>query len=238
MSRLLSIRRLTTSPYHPACNGLVEKFNGTLKQMLPRLCYEQLRQWNRFISPLLFAYRVAQQDATGFSPFEQLYGRTVKGPVQILKELWSEEENVPGVTISYQYVLELRERLSKKMKLAQLEVKRYQTRNTKLYNRIAKKRVFIQSDCEEKSISNGKQSLEILPTDHNKLPIPDVILSYNWINCGTCCFLFVSSQCVITFCNPVFCLLHRLVGFACSMYFFVTKLCETLNFLQLGGMSK
>ena len=31
VSRLLSIRRLTMSPYHPACNGLVEKFNGTLK---------------------------------------------------------------------------------------------------------------------------------------------------------------------------------------------------------------
>ena len=30
VSRLLSIRKLTTFPYHPACNGLVEKFNGTL----------------------------------------------------------------------------------------------------------------------------------------------------------------------------------------------------------------
>ena len=39
VSRLLSIRKLTASPYHPACNGLVEKFNGTLKRMLRRLCY-------------------------------------------------------------------------------------------------------------------------------------------------------------------------------------------------------
>ena len=53
-SRLLSIRRLTTSPYHPACNGL-EKFNGTLKRMLRRLCHEQPRQWHHFINPLLFA---------------------------------------------------------------------------------------------------------------------------------------------------------------------------------------
>ena len=34
VSRLLSIRRLTASPYHPACNGLVEKFSVTLKRML------------------------------------------------------------------------------------------------------------------------------------------------------------------------------------------------------------
>ena len=38
-SRLLSSRRLTTSPYHSACYGLVEKFNGTLKRMLRRLCH-------------------------------------------------------------------------------------------------------------------------------------------------------------------------------------------------------
>ena len=85
-SRLLSIRKLTTFLYYPACNGLVEKFNGTLKQMLRRLCHEQPREWHRFINPLLFAYREARQEATGFSPFELLYGRTVRGPVQILKE--------------------------------------------------------------------------------------------------------------------------------------------------------
>ena len=42
VSRLLSIRQLTTSPYHPMCNGLVEKFNGTLKCMLKRLCSDNL----------------------------------------------------------------------------------------------------------------------------------------------------------------------------------------------------
>ena len=56
ISRLLSIRQLTTTPYHPSCNGLVERFNGTLKLMLKRLCAEKPRDWDRYISPLLFAY--------------------------------------------------------------------------------------------------------------------------------------------------------------------------------------
>ena len=55
VTRLLSIKRLTTNPYHPICNGLVEKFNGTLKRMLRRLCSNQPLQWHRFIDPLLFA---------------------------------------------------------------------------------------------------------------------------------------------------------------------------------------
>ncbi|KAJ8041495.1 hypothetical protein HOLleu_12325 [Holothuria leucospilota] len=46
VSKLLSIRQLTTTQYHPACNGLVECFNGTLKQMLKRTCAERPRDWD------------------------------------------------------------------------------------------------------------------------------------------------------------------------------------------------
>ena len=90
VNRLLSIWHLTTSPYHLMCNGLVERFNGTLKAMLNKLCAEQPRQWHRFINALLFAYREVPQESTGFSPFELLYGWTVRGSMHILKELWTE----------------------------------------------------------------------------------------------------------------------------------------------------
>ena len=87
VSRLLSIKRLTTTPHHPICNGSVERVNGTLKKMLRRLCNEQPRPWHCFVNPSLFAYREAPQEATGFLPFELLYGTTVHRSVQILKEL-------------------------------------------------------------------------------------------------------------------------------------------------------
>ena len=87
VNRLLSIRHLTTIPYHPMCNGLVEHFNGTLKAMLKKLCAEQPRHWYRFINAVFFAYREVPQESTGFSPFELLYGQTVRGPMHILKEL-------------------------------------------------------------------------------------------------------------------------------------------------------
>ena len=38
VTRLLSVRQLNTTPYHPMCNGLVEKYNGMLKSMLKKLC--------------------------------------------------------------------------------------------------------------------------------------------------------------------------------------------------------
>lgn len=83
VSKLLKIRALHSSPYHPICSGLVEKFSATIKLILKRLCYEQKQQWPKYLGPLMFAYRKAPQESIRFSPFELLYGKTVRGPLQI-----------------------------------------------------------------------------------------------------------------------------------------------------------
>lgn len=69
VSRLLSLKRITTSPYHPICNGLVEKFNGTLKQILKRMCAEKPKDWDKYINAMLFAYREVPQESLGFPTF-------------------------------------------------------------------------------------------------------------------------------------------------------------------------
>ncbi|XP_070179136.1 uncharacterized protein [Littorina saxatilis] len=63
-ARLLSLEQHFTTPYHAQCNGLVERFNGTLKTMLRKLAQEKPRTWDRYIPALLFAYREWQ------GPFE------------------------------------------------------------------------------------------------------------------------------------------------------------------------
>ncbi|GFR79431.1 Pol polyprotein [Elysia marginata] len=103
--RLLGIKQRATTPYHPMCNGLVERFNATLKTCLRRLGSEKPRQWHRFINPLLFAYREVPQEPTHFAPFELLYGRTVRGPMHILRELWTKDIEEPEVKSSYEYIL-------------------------------------------------------------------------------------------------------------------------------------
>ena len=159
VSRLLSIKGLTSTPYHPICNGLVERWNGTLKSMLKRLCQDQPKQWHRLINPVLFAYREVPQESTGFSPFQLLYGRSVRGPGTILKELWTKEVNIPEVKSSYEYVTELQERLEDSLKLAQEELEKSQKRYKRHYDRKAKPR----------RLEVGDRVLILLPTDSNKL---------------------------------------------------------------------
>ena len=47
INRLLSIKGLKASPYHPMTNGMLEHFHLTLKQMLMKLCGEEPKQWDR-----------------------------------------------------------------------------------------------------------------------------------------------------------------------------------------------
>ena len=70
LHRLLSIKPMVTSPYHAMCNGAAERQNGILKAGLKKMCEERPKDWDRYICPLLFAYRDTPQSSTGVSPFE------------------------------------------------------------------------------------------------------------------------------------------------------------------------
>ena len=64
----------------------LKKFNKTLKLMLRKLVSKEGKNWDRLLPYVLFAYREVPQSTTGFSPFELLYGREVRGPLDVIRE--------------------------------------------------------------------------------------------------------------------------------------------------------
>ena len=126
ISRLLSVRQLQTTPYHAQCNGLVERWNGTLRRMLQKMAAERPSDWDRYNPALLFSYREVAQASLGFSPFELVYGRSVRGPMSVLRDIWADEDINEQTKTTYQYVLELRERLESTCKLAHDELRKAQ----------------------------------------------------------------------------------------------------------------
>jgi len=123
------------------------------------MCAERPKDWDRYIDPLLFAYREMPQESLGFSPFEMLYGRSVRGPIRILRELWTREQPDSDVRSTYEYVANLRERLQKTWELAHNQLLCSQNRYKKLYDYKAKERTF----------SRGDKVLVLLPSSENKL---------------------------------------------------------------------
>ena len=73
--KLLGIKKINASGYHPQTDGLVEKFNSTLISLIAKCCVSKCHNWDEHLPSLLFAYRSNVQDSTRESPFFLLYGR-------------------------------------------------------------------------------------------------------------------------------------------------------------------
>ena len=54
---LLGIQGIKTTPYHPQTDGLVERFNQTLKSMLRKFVSDSGADWDQWLPYLLFSYR-------------------------------------------------------------------------------------------------------------------------------------------------------------------------------------
>ena len=55
--RMLHIQPIRTTPYHPQTDGLVERFNQTLKLMLRKTAVKEGLDWDKMLPYVLFAYR-------------------------------------------------------------------------------------------------------------------------------------------------------------------------------------
>src|SRR6266498_2940943 len=74
LTKRFKIKYSLSSPYHPQSNGLVERFNKTLCEGIAKLVKE-VDQWDRFIQPVLFAYRTKELRISKQSPYMLVYGR-------------------------------------------------------------------------------------------------------------------------------------------------------------------
>ena len=144
LCRLLKVSKLVSSPYHPQTNGLVEKFNGTLKKMLKAYAVKEPSKWDKHLPYVLFAYREVPNETTGFSPFEMLFARQVRGPLSIMKDHWEEPENCQSSVLSY--ILETRERLKECTELAREREKVGKVKQKVYYDRRARQRQFEVGD--------------------------------------------------------------------------------------------
>ena len=81
---LLDKHKLRTTPYHPQCDGLTERFNRTLQPMIAAYLNERKDDWDDKLAALQFAYNTSVHATTNCSPFELVYGRIPKLPIDLI----------------------------------------------------------------------------------------------------------------------------------------------------------
>ena len=104
---LLGVQKTRTTPYHPQSDGLVERFNRTLLDLLSIASREDERNWDLCIPAVMLAYRTSVQESTGCTPYFLLFGREARLPVDVMFGL---PPNVPPQPV-HQYSKDLRARL-------------------------------------------------------------------------------------------------------------------------------
>ena len=79
----LGIQNSRTTPYHPQCDGMVERFNRTLLSMSATHCKDNPWDWEDHIRKVCFAYNTSVHASTGYAPFYLMYGCQATLPVDV-----------------------------------------------------------------------------------------------------------------------------------------------------------
>ena len=102
----LGIKRIKTTANHPESNGLVERFNRTLKYTMKVWCNENQDDWDIFYPHSFFAYNTSVHSLVQETPFFLTHGRDAQLHIDIMTN--TRRTQTAGV---YQYATELVQRL-------------------------------------------------------------------------------------------------------------------------------
>ena len=76
----LGTTKTNSTAYHPQTNGLTERFNATLCQILSFYVNENQTNWDEMLPIALMAYRTSVQETTSSTPFDLFYNRQARLP--------------------------------------------------------------------------------------------------------------------------------------------------------------
>lgn len=133
--QVAGVKKSRTTAYHPMGNGLVERFNRTLGNMIRALPPRSKDRWSQMLYTLTFAYNCTVHESTGYAPFYLMFGRIPKLPVDVM---FGNLEGDSDVIDYDKYVKRLRTDLKEALTVAQENINASQQRQAELYNRKTK----------------------------------------------------------------------------------------------------
>lgn len=125
LTSMMGIQRSWAAAYHPQTNGLVERFNRTLEDMLT-IATEHgayTSTWDQYIPLIQLAYNTAVQSSTGYSPYFLMYGRHPRSPLDSEIEWSDRQQRKPLVRDWIRRLRDQRDMASKSLRDAQQKQK-------------------------------------------------------------------------------------------------------------------
>jgi transposase InsO family protein len=95
LAKLYGFNHLTVVPYRPQANGMVERTNRVIGDMLAGYVNEKGDDWAQFLQQTVFAYNISKHFSTEQSPYFVVFAREPIIPLDLrLGNLPNEEERI------------------------------------------------------------------------------------------------------------------------------------------------
>lgn len=138
MAKLLDIKHIRTTPYHPQSNGSIERYHRTLGQYIRAYVQKNQASWHKYLPFFVFSYNTTVHSTTGFAPHTLVFGFDLKIPIktQVTRqsydydsyhhELWTQlrEAQSRAKELIQERKIENKNRYDKKTNKQTLELKR------------------------------------------------------------------------------------------------------------------
>ena len=79
----MGIKKTRTTAYHPQCDGLVERQNRNIQEILSSFVNDHSNNWDDVLDQAVFAYNTSIHESTGLSPYEMVFGREARMPIEV-----------------------------------------------------------------------------------------------------------------------------------------------------------
>jgi len=78
------LKHVNSTTYYPQGNGQVESSKKVLETLLTKLINENKTYWDEHLSTMLFSYRTTYKVATGYTPYQLVYGLHPLMPIEYI----------------------------------------------------------------------------------------------------------------------------------------------------------
>jgi transposase InsO family protein len=134
LCKIFSVKKHSTTPYHPQSNAACERFNSYMEAGLRAYIKDDQSNWPDILPGILMAYRMTPaMRSTEFSPYFLLFGKEMSTPIDT--QLLPNFSQAPDFQERLQVVLE---GLQVSREVAKENIKRHQEENKKYHDRKAR----------------------------------------------------------------------------------------------------
>lgn len=132
--QLMGVHKSRTTAYHHQRDGLVERQNRTLQDNISSFVSAYQDDWDNWVSLAVYAYNTSCHESTGFSPYELVFGRVARKPLELdldipLKNPSSQSELVQSVRNALHSIKSTAQQNLEKRRTKQVDIQAHSSRS-------------------------------------------------------------------------------------------------------------